>query len=116
MIRKIKLEIRLTDIEALASYLKAVVSQLEQEKIKALPGNLRDIELHRQMALILFEKIYKKIGRSYAKGIRDREAVKLNLTYPEAYFLELVLLKVYIPFRDFNAANNIIAQIDKQLL
>jgi len=116
MIRKIKIELRLADIEALADYMRGAEKALTAEARRVPSGNRRGVLLHAQMAALLWQKFYKKYGGALAKGKQEDEPVKLTLTYPEAYFLEIILLMDGIPFERGYIGNELIAQIDKQII
>lgn len=116
MIRKIKIELRLADLEALATYMREAEKTLTDEANKALSGETRNILLHAQMAALLWQKFYKKYYGALAKGKSDDDLVKLSLTYPEAYFLELILMMDGVPFRRAYVVNELIAQLDVQLI
>ena len=116
MIRKIKIELRLADLEALADYMREAEKALTAEARRVPSGNRRDVLLHAQMAALLFQKLHKKYGDAWSKGKQEDDPVKMSLTYPEAYFLEITLLMDGVPFERGYIGNELIAQIDKQII
>jgi len=116
MIRKIKIELRLADLEALADFMRVAEKVLTDEARIGPSGNRRTMLLNAQMAALLFQKLHKKYGDAWSKGKQDNDKVKLTLTYPEAYFLELILLMDGVRFERGYIGNELIMQIDKQII